>query len=227
MLLQHSIAAIAIEDDGKTNIERPSGGHIRHIATVFRTHQRSLLTAGTGQLFAQAIRNGRSIVIPLYGADVLGLGIGDIGLIMSIAGVLDMSMFYPAGIIMDRWGRKFAIVPSFTLQAIGMALIPISGDFTALLLSGSLMGFGNGLSSGAMMTFGADLAPREGMSEFLSLWRLIGDGGHLSSPLVIGKIADVVGLSPAAFVIAGIGLSAAGIFLFIVPETLQKPKPSD
>ena len=243
------IAAIAIED-GHTALPRPPGGHLRYIASVFKNHRRSLLTAGTGQLFAQAIRSGRSIIVPLYGAEVLGLGYEQVGLILSIAGLIDMSLFYPAGLIMDRFGRKFAIVPSFTLQAIGMAFIPltlefatllnstglilfanglfptITGAFISLMLATCLIGFGNGLSSGAMMTFGADLAPREGMSEFLSLWRLIGDGGHLGGPLAIGSIADILGLSPAAFVIAGIGLSAAGIFLFVVPETLQRPKKS-
>ena len=216
------IAAIAIED-GHTSLPRPKEGHLRHIAGVFHTNRRALLTAGIGQLFAQAIRNGKTVIVPLYAAEVLGLGYEQIGLIVSISGFIDMSMFYPAGLIMDRFGRKFSIVPSFTLQAIGMALIPFSGEFTTLLLATSLIGFGNGLSSGAMMTFGADLAPREGMSEFLSLWRLIGDGGHLTAPLAIGSIADLVGLSPAAFVIAGIGLSAASIFLFIVPETLHRP----
>ncbi len=217
------IAAIAIEDS-QTTLPRPQGGHLRHIAGIFRTNSRPLLTAGTGQLFAQAIRSGRSIIVPLYGAEVLGLGYEQVGLILSIAGLIDMSLFYPAGLIMDRFGRKFAIIPSFTIQAIGMALIPLTGEFATLSLVTGLIGFGNGLSSGAMMTFGADLAPREGMSEFLSLWRLIGDGGHLTGPLAIGSIADLLGLSPAAFVIAGIGLSAAGIFLLVVPETLQRPK---
>ena len=72
------------------------------------------------------------------------------------------------------------------------------------------------------MTLGADLAPRDGLSAFLGLWRLIGDGGRLSGPVCVGYIADLLGLSPAALAIAGIGLSATGIFLFFVPETLKK-----
>ena len=82
------IAAIAIEG-GQTSPITHQDGYIRHIAVVFLTHKKSLLIAGTGQLFAQAIRTGRSVVIPLYGAEVLGLGINDIGVIMSVAGILD------------------------------------------------------------------------------------------------------------------------------------------
>ncbi len=243
-LLAAVVAAIAVEASRK-RVSPPQHGLARHFANIFRAHRKNLITAGTGQLFAQTIRSGRYIIIPLYGAEVLDLGFEQIGLIMSISGFVDMMMFYPAGVIMDRFGRKFANVPSFALQAIGMALIPlteafaaylnlpffalglITGEFIALLLVASLLGFGNGLSSGAMMTLGADLAPRDALSEFLGLWRLIGDGGRMSGPVCVGYVADLLGLSPAALAIAGIGLSAAGIFLFLVPETLEKqPLPT-
>lgn len=245
-LLAAVVAAIAVEASRK-RVSPPEHGLVRHFANIFRAHRKNLITAGTGQFFAQTIRSGRYIIIPLYGAEILGLGYEQIGLIMTFSGFIDMMMFYPAGVIMDRFGRKFANVPSFTLQAIGMALIPlteasaaylnlpffsiglITGEFIALLFAASLLGFGNGLSSGAMMTLGADLAPRDALSEFLGLWRLIGDGGRMSGPVCVGYIADILGLSPAALAIAGIGLSAAGIFLFLVPETLKKqplPTPS-
>ena len=238
-LLSAVVAAIAVEASRK-RVSPPQHGLARHFANIFRAHSKNLITAGTGQLFAQTIRSGRYIIIPLYGAEVLDLGYEQIGLIMTASGFIDMMMFYPAGVIMDRFGRKFANVPSFALQAIGMALIPltepfaphlnlpfffigfITGEFIALLFAASLLGFGNGLSSGAMMTLGADLAPRDALSEFLGLWRLIGDGGRMSGPVCVGYVADLLGLSPAALAIAGIGLSAAGIFLFLVPETLEK-----
>lgn len=60
---------------------------------------------------------------------------------------------------MDRLGRKAAIVPSFVVQAVGMALIPLSHSYGGLLAVASLIGLGNGLGSGSMMTLGADLAP--------------------------------------------------------------------
>ena len=34
------------------------------------------------------------------------------------------------------------------------------------------------------------------MGEFLGAWRLVGETGHMGAPLVIGGIADLVGLSP-------------------------------
>lgn len=222
-LLATLVAALAVERRD-TPVSIPPKGHIRHIAGVFNTHRRILSTAGLGQLCAQTVRNGRYVFIPLFGADVLNLSVDEVAYIMSFSGFVDMFIFPVAGIIMDRFGRKFAMIPCFAIQALGMALIPFTGGYYELLGITCLIGFGNGIGSGTMMTLGADLAPKDNMGEFLSFWRLIGDGGQMGAPMIVGKVADVVGLSPAAFVIAGIGLTASGIFLFFVPETLEKPQ---
>lgn len=224
-LLAALVAALAVERSDEP-VKISSKGHIHHITEIFRTHYRILCTAGIGQLCAQTIRSGRTVIVPLYAADVLGLGIDEVGYIVSISGFVDMFLFPVAGFIMDRFGRKFAMIPCFAIQAVGMACIPLAGGYYELLLATCLIGIGNGLGSGTMMTLGADLAPKENMGEFLSFWRFIGDGGYMGGPMIVGQVADIVGLSPAAFVIAGIGLTASGIFLFLVPETLLKHAPN-
>ena len=190
-----------------------------HIVVVRR---RVFLSAGVGQLLAQAIRAGRRVLIPLYGGEVLGLSVEAIGLIVSAASFVDVALVLPAGQVMDRLGRKFAIVPSFVVQAIGMALVPLSGGFTALLLAASVVGLGNGLGSGSMMTLGADLAPEGSEGEFLGIWRLIGDGGSSGGPLLVGVVAAALGLPLAALAVAGVGALAAFTFARHVPETLKR-----
>jgi MFS family permease len=171
------------------------------------------------------IRAGRQIIVPLYGASVLGLDVAAIGAIVSISAAVDMSLFIPAGYLMDRFGRKFASVPSFVVLGLGMALVPFAKDYYGLLLATSVMAFGNGIGSGTMMTLGADLAPKEATGEFLGVWRLIGDLGGTGGPLVVGGIADALGLGIAAFTLAGIGLVAAGTLALFVRETLAPAAP--
>ena len=198
---------------------------MQHLISTVRMNYQILITAGGAQLFAQTVRAGRDIIIPLYGADIIGLDVGSIGLIVSIAGGVDMALFYPAGLLMDRRGRKFAIVPCFLTQAIGMALIPFTGSFAALLTVTSIIGFGNGLGSGTMMTLGADLAPTDSRGEFLGVWRLIGDIGSSGAPLVVGWVATFLILQTAIWTVALSGLISVLIFAFLVPETLRKPPP--
>jgi MFS family permease len=168
------------------------------------------------------IRAGRIAIIPLYAADIIGLDVKAIGLIISLASAVDMSLFYPAGWLMDHLGRKYAIVPSFALQALGMCIVPFTGSFAGLLLATALIGFGNGLGSGTMMTLGADLAPQKARGEFLGIWRLIGDGGHTGGPIVVGQVADLVALPTAAWAMAAAGLCAALVFYLLVPEPLKE-----
>lgn len=192
---------------------------------VLRSQYRILTAAGLGQLLAQMIRNGRDVLIPLYAADVIGLDVSSIGLIISISSAIEMTLFYPAGWIMDHFGRKYAVVPTFLLQSAGMLLLPLTGSFVTLLLAVSWMSLANGLSSGTMMTIGSDLAPPDARGEFLGLWRLVGDAGFTGAPIMIGGIADVLTLGAASLVIGAAGIGAAAIFAFLVPETLKKKQP--
>ena len=197
----------------------------RRLLLYLRRNMWVLLYTGVGTICAQAVRAGRIIIIPLYAASVLDLNVQSIGLVVGIAAAVDMLMFYPAGYLMDHFGRKYAYVPSFLLQAVGIALIPFTSSFATLLAVTSLIGFGNGLGSGTMMTLGADLAPKkgQGLGAFLGLWRLVGDIGQTSGPLIVGAIADMLGLMPSVYVIVAVGLMAASILGLLVPETRKKP----
>ncbi|MGI9253632.1 MAG: MFS transporter, partial [Thermomicrobiales bacterium] len=129
------------------------------VGRIVRAKGRDLGAAAVALTMAQMIRAGRYLIIPLYGSDMLGLNAGQIGLVMTLGALTDVAMFVPAGIVMDRFGRKVASVPSFTVMALGVAMIPLAHSFLGLVAASVVIGLGNGLGSGAMMTLGADLAP--------------------------------------------------------------------
>ncbi|HUG13802.1 MAG TPA: MFS transporter [Thermomicrobiales bacterium] len=210
-----------------TRVQTHSERHVRWglVRAMIRTNWRDLSAAGVAQTFGQMIRAGRQTIIPFYGEAVLGLSVAEVGLIQSASATVDMLLFVPAGLIMDRYGRKVAAVPSFAIMAIGMALIPFTTGFGTMVGAAMLIGLGNGLGSGIMMTLGADLAPRGATGEFLGIWRLIGDTGQASGPLVIGTLTDVLGHEESAFVLSGVGFAAALILALMVKETRLPPVP--
>src|SRR5581483_2854069 len=170
------------------------------------------------------------LIVPLYGANVIGLDAGGVGAIVSISALIDVALFVPAGLLMDRLGRKYASIPSFVVMGLGMAVLPFTHSFLTLLLATGVIGLGNGLGAGTMMTLGADLAPREAAGEFLGLWRLVGDGGQMAGPLIVGGVTDLISYTATAFVLAGVGGLAAGTIYLAVEETLhqdeRRPAPS-
>ena len=199
-----------------------NGNNQHSYLELIKREYKTLLRTGPGQLFLQMVRSGPQIIIPLYAADILGFNVETIGLIMSISGAIDMTLFYPAGVIMDRLGRKYTILSSSFFMSVGILLIPLTHSLSSLILVGTLIGFGNGLGSGAMMTLGADLAPANARGTFLGIWRLIGDSGSTAGPLAIGAAAEVFSLPFTAGLISGAGFFAFFTFLFFVKETLDK-----
>ncbi len=198
--------------------------HARHIRwglvrTMMRTNRRDVTAASLAQVAGQMIRAGRQTIIPFYAESVLGLNVAQIGLIQSLSSLVDMALFFPAGHIMDRFGRKFTSVPSFGLMALAMALIPLTTSFATLLAVTMIMGIGNGLGSGAMMTLGTDLAPPGATAEFLGIWRFIGDSGRAGGPIVVGAMADSSGFGVTSLVLAAVGFASSLTLAVVVKET--------
>jgi MFS family permease len=210
------------KQEPKTQSQESQQPYLTQLLAVSKRHFKLLATAGIGQVCVQTLRRGCHIIIPLYGKDVVGLTTQNVRFVETISSAVDMSMFPIAGFMMDRFGRRFATVPGIFIFATGMMLMPFTHTFTPLLLAAVLMRFGNGIASGTMMTLGADLAPNEGTGEFLGLWRLTGDFGGSAGPIVVGNIADVLGLGFSGFALGGIGYLGVAIFLWLVPETLQR-----
>jgi MFS family permease len=192
--------------------------------TAVRRDARRIAWPGLGNYLMQLVRAAPAVAIPLYADVVLGLNVQEIGWIFGASSGVDMLLFYPTGIIMDRLGRKWAIVPSALVMAAGLMLIPFAHSLLVLALAAMLNGFGNGLGSGVMLTLGADLAPPETRGEFLGVWGLIGDAGSTSGPAIFGALAAVMALQPAIWVIAGSGVAAGLVFGLLVPETLKKQR---
>lgn len=216
------IAAVRfIPHDDQQIIRRKGDSRARWrvVGQTIRSHSSDLTAAGVAQLFAQMIRQGRQLLIPLVGAQQIGLTAAEVGTVVTISAIVDMSMFFPAGFVMDRFGRKFASVPSFAIMAFGILLVPLADSFWTLSAAGIVIGLGNGLGSGSMMTLGADLAPPGATGEFLGVWRLIGDLGAVVGPLAVGVIADGVGLTNGAYALAGAGLISSFMLLLLVKET--------
>lgn len=190
-----------------------------------RQHARIFLTAGTVALSLQLMRGTRSLLVPLFGLE-LGLDAAAIGLIFSLSAGIDMCLFYPVGWLVDRHGRKWSAVPSLTLFSLSLLMLPFATGFGSLLLVACVLGLANGLGTGIVMIIGTDLSRRsEDRSQFLGVWRLIGDLGMSGAPLLSALLVTIASLSAASIVVAGVGFVGAVVMLTRVPETLERGQP--
>ncbi|NAZ83074.1 MFS transporter [Kineococcus sp. R8] len=189
---------------------------------VLREHRRVLLTLGVAALTVQAVRQSRQTVLPLW-CEHLGLDATATSLVAGLSGAVDMLLFYPAGSVMDRVGRVAVAVPSLLVLAAAHAVLPLAQSFGAVVLVGMLMGFGNGMGAGLVMTLGADASPPGGRAVFLGAWRLVTDTGVATGPLLVGALAAAVSLGAASIGVAVLAVAGAAGLLRFVPRRARTP----
>jgi MFS family permease len=200
---------------GSTTAPRPT------VLSVLAAHRRILLTLGTGVLVLSAARATRQVIVPLW-AEAQGIDAATTSIIFGISAGVDMLLFYPGGAIMDRYGRAAVAVPAMITLGVGFVLLPLAHTALAVGAIACLMGLGNGISSGVVLTLGADAAPVEGRSQFLGGWRLCADLGNALGPLAIGGISAVATLGLATAVMGVITWLGSGWLARFVPVRSQR-----
>jgi MFS family permease len=167
------------------------------VISVLLEHRRVLLTLGLGILIISAARATRQSIVPLW-AQSIGLSAATTSVIFGISAGVDMLLFYPGGAIMDRFGRVYVAVPSMIVLGLGFLLLPLTSGATSVGLVAALMGLGNGISSGVILTLGADAAPSQDRAQFLGGWRVCSDLGNAAGPLVVSAVSALATLAAAA-----------------------------
>ncbi len=192
----------------------PSSASFR---AVLRSHAHIYRTLGVGVVMVAAMRASRQVVIPLW-SDALGLSAASSSLIYGLAAMVDMTVFYPAGKIMDRFGRVWIALPCTLLMGCAFLLTPLTTGFTSFLVVAMLLGLANGIGSGIVMTMGADAAPRDNRTRFLGIWRMMADTGSSLGPLLLSGITALVSLGAGVAAIGGLGFAAAAVFWRHLPH---------
>jgi MFS family permease len=199
------------------------GGHdvAKRLVGTVRNHRQVFIATFLPLMALAVLRQGRQVFLPLWG-DEIGLDVASIGVVYGLSFFVDAALFYPVGLIMDRWGRKWAGVPCLFTLGCGLILLTLTNEMWSFVAISFLTGIGNGFGSGIMMTLGADFSPSQGRGEFLGVWRLIGDFGAAGGPLAISGIIGAVSLAAAAVATGGFGLIGGVLMILFVPETLRR-----
>ena len=184
---------------------------------VLKANKQVLMTLGLGVIAVGAIRGARQTVLPLW-SEHIGLSPGATAVIFGISSGVDMLLFYPSGKLMDRRGRMWVAIPFSLLMALGFGLLPLSSEIILLSVAAMVLGLGNGMGSGIIMTLGADIAPPQTRAKFLSFWRLLNDTGGAAGPLVVSGLAAVGSLAVGIWSMSLVSLGATGAFVRWMPR---------
>lgn len=197
---------------------------------VFRTMWRFrgvLARLGLAAASLSAVRSARQVALPLWGVS-LGVDASTIAVVVGVSGAIDFALFYASGQVMDRFGRLWAALPAMILMGAGFVALSFTHDLPNaemwFAMFAAVLGVGNGLSSGILLTLGADLAPPAEPAPFLGSWRTLTDAGGAAAPLLVSALAAAASLSVAVGAMGVIaGLGAAG-FARWVPRYVPRKR---
>ncbi len=197
---------------------------------VFRTMWRFrgvLSRLGLAAASLSAVRSARQVVLPLWGVSI-GLDAQTIALVVGISGAIDFALFYASGQVMDRFGRLWAALPAMILMGAGFLALSFTHDLPQaamwFALFAAVLGVGNGLSSGILLTLGADVAPQDDPAPFLGSWRTLTDAGGAIAPLLVSALAAAFSLALATGAMGVIGLAGAAAFVRWVPRFVPRAR---
>lgn len=191
------------------------------LRAILRSHARIFGTVGVGVLLIAAVRATRQAVLPLW-AQEIGIDPTTTALIYGLSGAIDMLIFYPAGKVMDVYGRRWIAVPCMLIMGTALLLLPLTQDAPGLLAVALLIGFGNGIGSGIVMTLGADFSPSPGRPQFLGIWRLLTDIGTMAGPGTVSAVTAAVTLAGGIWTTGVLGLLGAIVLWRWVPPGAQR-----
>ncbi|PCS00649.1 MFS transporter [Lactococcus fujiensis] len=184
---------------------------------ILRQNWRMFATLGFAILLVGAVRQTSNTALPLWAAHI-GLNASMTSYIYGLSGLLDALLFYPAGKLMDRYGRLWVAIPSMLILGGSILFIPLTHGIWSMAIVSLLMGLGNSIGAGMIMTISADMAPASYRAQFLATCRLFGDTGAAAGPLLVAAGAGIGFLAGGIWLLGGCGLLSA----LILGLTLEK-----
>ena len=168
------------------------------------------LVTAIGLLISAARAGGFSSLVPILGSDRLSLTTEQIGFCIAVSSVVGLLLTYPSGVLVDRYGHKFAIVPAMVLAGLSLFLFAFVPSYPWFMAGCVVWTAAISISGLAPIAYAANLAPAGMNAAAVSSFHLFADIGYLLGPVGIGLMADYWGVNFALFAIALI-IAAGGI----------------
>lgn len=180
------------------------------------------------QILANITRGGifGGGVIVLYASYGYGLSELEIGGLRSSMAFIGIPIMFGAGYIMDRFGRKFTIVPGLLFSGASMVFLALTDWYEmpveAFIVAFVLVHLAVSVISGNMQTLNTDVAPAHARGSFFGISRLVAQVGSMASPASFGVLVSVASYAAAFSLLGGTAFLAGFVVFFGIPETLRK-----
>lgn len=203
----------------------PTQNEWRRVIAYMMTFQ--MLVFLSVQTFANLARGGFDQgALNLYAVYAQGVGPDTLGLLNTAAIFFGIPVPFLNGWLMDRFGRRFVIVPGFTTYALALILMSLTSfltlPFEYFLVAYVLVQASQGTTGGTMQVLGTDLSPSFARGRFFAIWRTFAQLGATVTPALFALIAEVAGWGSGFVYLAMCALMVAFGVGVLLGDTLAR-----
>ncbi|MFV0296756.1 MAG: MFS transporter [Hyphomicrobiaceae bacterium] len=187
----------------------------------------SVLTRNIGYVlvclivFANAfVRTGGLFsVVPIIAHQRLDISVARIGFAMMLGSVAGLIATYPAGWLVDQFGRKTVIVPVTMLTGAAMTLFAFAPSFSWFVAASITWGIAVSVGGSAPAAYAADMAPPGMNATALGFFRMMADLGYVVGPLALGLMVDLFNAETSLYIAAALIILSGVAFAIFAPES--------
>jgi MFS transporter, DHA1 family, multidrug resistance protein len=182
----------------------------RGIAEVGRDR---LVLVTSGAQAAQFMLNGAlNAFLPLYGREVLGLTVTEMGWLFGIQTLATLAVRPAIGYLSDRVGRRWVIVTGLLLCSAAVLLVSIATSGPEIVTAVLAYAAGVATTTAATSAYITDLTRRARYGAAHGIFGTIYDVGDALGPIVAGLLVAAVGYTVMFQVMAAVALMMAVAF---------------
>lgn len=165
----------------------------------------------------------RIALVPLFISDVMGRGVGVIGLVLAAFAGGNALAVVPSGYLSDRIGRRRLLIIGLAVSGVATAWLGALLSLPAFLVVAAVTGATTGIFMSPLQAAVADILGSEARAGTpVAAVQMMSDLGAIVGSMTVGWVAERLGYS-WDFVIGGLVLLIAAVGWLRAPETRPAP----
>ena len=161
----------------------------------------------------------RVALVPLFISDVMGRGVGIIGLVLAMFAAGNALAVIPSGYLSDRMGRRTLLIVGLATSGAATVWLGALSSLPAFLAVACVVGTTTGVYMSPMQAAVADILGSEARAGMpVAMVQMMGDLGAIVGSMTLGWVAEQMGFG-WGFAISGIVLLIAAVGWVLAPET--------
>ncbi|NIJ03577.1 MFS transporter [Frigoribacterium faeni] len=165
----------------------------------------------------------RSALVPVLVVEVLLQPTSWTGVLFAVAAVAQTLALAPASRFVDTVGRRPAVIGSFAVAAVSLALVPLAPGLVSLGALLAVYGVATAFMGTAPAALVGDAAGARG-GRPVAIFSMCSDVGAIAGPLVAGLLVDVASFE-VAFGTAAALLAVSALVAVRLPRGVPVPQP--